>query len=138
LSKEELNDKEKFYIKQFNSKIPNGYNMTDGGDGNDGTIKPNLGKHLLEETKDKIRLANLGKKYPEEVCRKKSSSLKKAYTEGRKNLGIKDLQKKLIVLLNHNQKKLKGLLLGTKAWKDFLKEGKPGTKVLQRPLILVY
>jgi hypothetical protein len=29
----ELNDKEKSYIKQYNTKFPHGYNLTDGGDG---------------------------------------------------------------------------------------------------------
>ena len=29
----ELNNKEKEYIKKYNSKVPNGYNETDGGDG---------------------------------------------------------------------------------------------------------
>jgi len=32
-SKEEMNEKEKYFIKYFNSKLPNGYNMTDGGEG---------------------------------------------------------------------------------------------------------
>ena len=32
---EELNEKEKYYIKYFNSKVPNGYNERDGGDGGD-------------------------------------------------------------------------------------------------------
>jgi group I intron endonuclease len=95
LSKEELNDKEKFYIKQFNSKIPNGYNMTDGGDGNDGTIKPNLGKHLLEETKDKIRLANLGKKHSGATRKKMKESHIKSYAEGRSRSWNKGLPKEL-------------------------------------------
>ena len=30
---EELNDREKYWIKTLKSKIPNGYNQTDGGDG---------------------------------------------------------------------------------------------------------
>jgi len=31
-SKQELNEKEKFWIQYYNSKVPNGYNMTAGGD----------------------------------------------------------------------------------------------------------
>lgn len=78
-----LTDLEKFYIKKYNSKIPNGYNMTDGSGGGwgEGRIQWNKGKkncytkeHLLkisermsgekhwgygkqrsEETKQKIR-----------------------------------------------------------------------------------
>lgn len=30
-SKDELNDKEKYYIKQYNSLVPNGYNLQQGG-----------------------------------------------------------------------------------------------------------
>lgn len=41
-----LLDLEKFYIAKYNSKIPNGYNMTDGGDGMSG-YKPS------EETRKK-------------------------------------------------------------------------------------
>lgn len=29
----ELNDKEKYYIKKYNTYVPNGYNATLGGDG---------------------------------------------------------------------------------------------------------
>ncbi len=31
--KKEINDKEKYYINYYNSKIPKGYNITNGGDG---------------------------------------------------------------------------------------------------------
>jgi group I intron endonuclease len=30
---EELNEKEKYWIKFYNCKVPNGYNFTDGGEG---------------------------------------------------------------------------------------------------------
>jgi len=43
LSKEELNEKEKYWIKILNCKTPNGYNLTDGGNGGDTyTNNPNL------------------------------------------------------------------------------------------------
>ncbi len=32
-SAEELNEREKFWIRELNSKFPNGYNMTNGGEG---------------------------------------------------------------------------------------------------------
>lgn len=47
-SKEHLNFFEKFYISLKNSKAPNGYNLTDGGDGG-------LGHHHTEETKTILR-----------------------------------------------------------------------------------
>lgn len=79
-----LNHKEKYYISLFNTVAPNGYNMTKGGDGNDGSIKPNLGKHLSEEVKERLRIANLGKNHSEETKIKMSDSHKKSYAEGRR------------------------------------------------------
>ena len=73
---EELNYWEKYYIEKLNTKVPNGYNMTDGGDGVKGChiseehkkkISTKLkGKHLSEEHKKKIGKANKGKKRSEE------------------------------------------------------------------------
>ena len=45
----ETDDRERFYIKFFNSKVPNGYNLTDGGEG---LINP------TEETRAKIGKAS--------------------------------------------------------------------------------
>lgn len=38
-SKEELNEKEKYYIEYYDSKIPNGYNMYNMTDGEEGKRK---------------------------------------------------------------------------------------------------
>lgn len=48
-----LNEKERYWIKTLNCKVPNGYNLTDGGDG---LTNP------LQETKDKISEKLRGKK----------------------------------------------------------------------------
>lgn len=96
---ESLNEKERYWIAKLNSKAPNGYNLTDGGDGCTGykhTAKsrakisanhadvsgennPQYGKPLSEEQKAKIsasekgKLAwNKGKKMSEEQKRKLS------------------------------------------------------------------
>lgn len=53
-SKEVLNEKERYWIMVCNSKFPDGYNLTSGGDGNDG---PNT-----EEWKRNIGIANKGKR----------------------------------------------------------------------------
>ncbi|MBR1646643.1 MAG: GIY-YIG nuclease family protein [Selenomonadaceae bacterium] len=37
---EQLNEREKFWIREFNCKIPNGYNLTDGGEGIPGYKAP--------------------------------------------------------------------------------------------------
>lgn len=53
-SKEEMDYWEKFFIKCYNTKKPNGYNLTDGGEGN-------LGWHPTEEIKKKIGDKNRGR-----------------------------------------------------------------------------
>lgn len=68
---DELNQWEMYYIKELNTKVPNGYNMTDGGDTS--WVK---GKHLSEEWKRKIGEGNKGKKRSTEVIRKISEGHK--------------------------------------------------------------
>ena len=51
-SKKELDDREKFYIQEYNTRI-NGYNLTNGGDGVHGWVPS-------EETRKKISEANKG------------------------------------------------------------------------------
>lgn len=52
-----LNDYEEEFILTYNTIVPNGYNLTYGGDG---------GKHC-EETKQKLRLSKLGTKLSDET-----------------------------------------------------------------------
>jgi group I intron endonuclease len=78
---EMLNEREIFWISELNTKIPNGYNITDGGDGsnghspspetrakisaaNKGRPAPNKGKPCSEATRKKISEANKGKPAP--------------------------------------------------------------------------
>ncbi len=56
-TKENLDFLEGFYIKFFNSKVPNGYNLTDGGDGK-------LGWKHSEETRKKLSEAKMGYRNP--------------------------------------------------------------------------
>lgn len=53
LSEKEAKTKEKYYIVLYNSKSPNGYNLTDGGDGSVGII-------VSEETREKLKKSHLG------------------------------------------------------------------------------
>ena len=55
----QLNDKEKLYIKQYNTKFPHGYNLTEGGEG----LK---GFHFTNEHCNKISISKIGQKYPKE------------------------------------------------------------------------
>jgi group I intron endonuclease len=71
-TKEELDYYEKYLIKALNTKRPNGYNLTDGGDGNSGfkhspeSIQKmsdvKKGKKFSEEHKHKISVALTGNK----------------------------------------------------------------------------
>lgn len=91
-NKEVLNDREIYWIKELNTRVPNGYNITPGGNGNSDFLKetkqkisnalsgenhPLFGTHRSEETKRKISIAlsgsnhpNYGKPMPEETKRK--------------------------------------------------------------------
>ena len=65
---EEMNEREIFWIKELNCKVPNGYNITDGGLGRIVTdeekankSKAQKGHSVSEETRRKISIANTGK-----------------------------------------------------------------------------
>jgi len=80
-SKADMDKKEKEMITSMQSKGPGGYNLTDGGEGSFGF------KHT-EESKAKVRLANLGRKMSKEEIekRKKSHSHKKMSAEHKERL----------------------------------------------------
>ena len=81
-SYEELNAAEKKWIKEWDCKVPNGYNRTDGGDGLLNPIKDTreklveagkgnqraLGRKHTEEEIERIRNSNLGQKRTPETC----------------------------------------------------------------------
>lgn len=67
----ELIQAEQLFIKRFNTKVPDGYNMTDGGEGTPNRI-------IRDETRLKLRIANLGK-HPSEETRKKLSDSHKGH-----------------------------------------------------------
>jgi group I intron endonuclease len=55
-----LNSLEVFYIKQFKSLVPNGYNLTEGGEGK-------RGWNPSPETRAKISIAHIGMKHSSET-----------------------------------------------------------------------
>ena len=80
-SREELDNKEVFWIEFYNSIAPNGYNLTSGGetnknineevrrkisDGHKGEKNHRFGTHISEEHKQKISEANKGIKWSKE------------------------------------------------------------------------
>lgn len=63
---DEINEREMFWIAYYHCKVPNGYNMTDGGDGV-------CGCHHTEETK--LKLSKIKKNlYSEQKEREKTSA----------------------------------------------------------------
>lgn len=72
LDKKYLNELEKVCIKQFNSLVPNGYNISHGGNA------PMKDRYHTEESKLKIRNFQLGRKKPrtEQHTKNLSESLK--------------------------------------------------------------
>ena len=87
-TKEALNEKEIYWIKTLDCKIPKGYNVADGGSGASGYSHTEEHKKLLSErfknnnpTKDpkvreKIRIRNTGKKATKETKQKMSVASK--------------------------------------------------------------
>jgi len=64
-NEEDLNEKERYWIRFYNCKVPNGYNLTDGGDGT-------LGFFPNEESRKKMSEAGKRKIFTEEHRRKLS------------------------------------------------------------------
>ena len=102
---ETLSERETFYIKEYNTKRPNGYNLNDGGDGNVG-YKPteetllklsisHLGKVLSEKSKSILSILNSGDKNPFYNRKHSDESRKKISEKGRgRKASEKTLKKK--------------------------------------------
>lgn len=82
---EELNYWEMYYIKELNTKAPNGYNLTDGGEGMTGythseetrkKLSEIVKKSYTEERKQYLREIQKGKRYSEESKQKMSKKAK--------------------------------------------------------------
>jgi group I intron endonuclease len=69
-----LNEKERFWIRALNSKAPNGYNLTDGGEGTLGFSSWAKGKHFSAAHRRKISQKRMGHDVSEETRQKLSMS----------------------------------------------------------------
>ena len=94
---EELKEKEKYYIKLYNSMDRTiGYNLTEGGDGT-------FGRLHSEETKEKIRQKAIGRKASEETKKKMSEAQQKYKDAQRKHAeDIRKLVYKPVQVFNEN------------------------------------
>ena len=101
LTLEEANKQEQYWIAELNTLVPNGYNLAKGGNNHEwheeskrkmsnsmkGKKPWTTGKHLSDETKEKIRQSHLGKKMSDEFREKmRLSNLGKHLTEEHKRL----------------------------------------------------
>lgn len=75
-TQDELNQWEQYYIKELNTKTPNGYNLTDGGDTSSGYKFTEETKKILSDLKKGNSPWIKGKHHTEEV-KKKLSEMKK-------------------------------------------------------------
>ena len=99
-SEEELCSDEQYYIKLFKTLWPNGYNLTEGGDGGEipceeirkKISKAHKGKHLSDETKKKMSESRKGRHFSDET--------KKKLSESRKGKHLSDETKKKLSELN--------------------------------------
>lgn len=150
---EELDYWEKYYIKELNTKVPYGYNMTEGGDGCPGYIHSEktkrkmsekrkgenngfYGKHHSEDSKIKISEAqkgkqswNKGKHHLEETKRKISEAQKGKHhsDETRKKMSEVHIGKKLS---EEHKKKLSEALINGKKSKPVLQIDKITNEVI--------
>ncbi|MEW5569609.1 GIY-YIG nuclease family protein [Rossellomorea marisflavi] len=70
----EIHNREIFYIKAFKTRVPLGYNMTDGGEGS-------INRITSDETKERIRLKMVGKIPSQEARAKMSKAHKNRYKD---------------------------------------------------------
>lgn len=69
---DKLNELEVIYIKKYNTLVPNGYNIQKGNKYSENTM---IGNFLSEEHKNKISIANTGKKHSEDTKKKISEKM---------------------------------------------------------------
>lgn len=101
-----LNEKEKYYIKLYNSQVPNGYNISEGGK----SVKWMIGYKPTEETLQKLRDSHKGKQNPmkgkhySEEQRKKMVDKWHNTMQKKRDNGYIPQRKNIIVFKNHQNK----------------------------------
>lgn len=89
IEKTENREREIYYIKEYNSKHPYGYNLTEGGEGC-------TGYQVSDQSREKMRKAKIGKKLSENHKKKIGESNK-----GR--IHSKETRKKIAIALTNNK-----------------------------------
>ena len=97
---EKLNEREMFWIRELNSKSPNGYNLTDGGD---------TGSKISEESRARMSVAKKGKpskrkgKTLTEEHKAKISATKKGTPAHNKGKHMSEAQKAILSAANKGE-----------------------------------
>lgn len=128
-TQDELDKWERYYIKTYNTRYPNGYNLCDGGKGCSGWVMPEEQKKRLSEQRigDKnpmygVKSWNTGKKWSDENRKKISEGLK-GKTKGRK----KSEDHKRKIGLSHAKAVIQVFPDGTvKEWESAAEAGRNG------------
>lgn len=128
-SKEEMFEKEIFYIQQYNSHIKNnkGYNMTEGGEGNHGYVYTEADRKKMSqiqkkrcenpEVRAKLREQSI-QYYSIPEAREKSSQIIKAYYENNPEAGKEHSQKLKAYFENNPEAREKARERATKQFSD--------------------
>jgi len=125
-NRDDLDNREKFYISILNTMVPNGYNLTPGGDGlPKGYISSKRGIPLSEENKQKLRETMTGRKASIETKQKMS----KAHKGNHYNLGVPSPKKGIPSGVTAWNKGMIGFRKGCVSWnKGLTKEDHPSIK----------
>lgn len=101
-SKEEMDSLEALYVKTLNTKVPNGYNIADGGH--------SAGAHKCsEETKEKIRKARVGMRFSAEHRKNLSISHKGKGLGNTLRKGLAPVNKGKTGLYKHSEQAKKSI-----------------------------
>lgn len=149
-TKEEVNEAEKFWIKEYRSRGKAQYNISDGGEG--GNFKgrkhseetkrrmseARKGKHLSEEWKKRISESHKGKHLSEEVIKKRAETLRGKHLSEEHKRKISEANKghtawnRGIACLEETKKKISEAMKGKKRkphseeWKKIRSEALKG------------
>jgi group I intron endonuclease len=107
LTLKEAKDKESYYIEKYNTFVPNGYNLTTGGEGY--IVSDETRKNMSQAHKGEVREYLRGKNLSEEHKRKISEAMKNITKETREKLSYRAKNK-----TEEHQRKITEALTGQK------------------------
>ena len=113
---DELNEREKYWIQEKNSRLPNGYNMNAGGNGT-------ANHHQSEEVRKRISATLTGRRQSEETKRKIAAALKGKPLSEAHRMHLSEGRKGMVFTEEHRR---------------HLSEARKGAKPWNRKSVLMY